>query len=417
MPLRARVLGTLIVGCAVAVLATNSIAATAARTTATAAKANSSGSASAGSYSEASRIARLAETTGVFGAGSGNIAPQNVSAPAASLIKAVPFKPGSLKKTVAIVPCTPTGSCTQDAILMAQIFKKLGLKAKVVPSLSYAPASFQTAWNAALAGHPAAIIGIGTVGAAIGPQLAQAKSDGIYTVFVNGTTLSGAGYDAYIPGGWNLGQIASIAQVIASDKGKSHIVSVVAPEFPDLGVTEGLKFLEAACRQCTIVHATYTAALAVNPVQFGQWTTGLIEQNPNLNYIDTVSADEDVEAAASAIKSSTQPNVKLIAPGLTVAAAEDVRNGDMPFTAGPPLEWVSLQAVDAVLRGLLHKPAVSPAKRTIGVLLLTKSAIPRALTGNNSGPLDRWALTKFNFLAPYEEAWKTNLTSIARNES
>jgi hypothetical protein len=46
----------------------------------------------------------------------------------------------------------------------------------------------------------------------------------------------------------------------------------------------------------------------------------------------------------------------------------------------------------------------------IGVMAMQKSDMPAQLT---DAAIDKWALGRFNFLAPYEKAWGVSFTNIS----
>ena len=92
--------------------------------------------------------------------------------------------------------------------------------------------------------------------------------------------------------------------------------------------------------------------------------------------------------------------------------------GQIPFATGEVEPWGSLAAIDQVFRLWAGKPALPATETGPAAYLVTPGNTPdKSATSVSYGKLDRWALAKFDYLAPYEKAWGVNLHSVIQNES
>ena len=92
--------------------------------------------------------------------------------------------------------------------------------------------------------------------------------------------------------------------------------------------------------------------------------------------------------------------------------------GQIPFATGEVEPWGTLAAIDQVFRLWAGKPALPATETGPAAYLVTPSNTPdKSATSVSYGKLDRWALAKFDYLAPYEKAWGVNLHSVIQNES
>lgn len=372
---------------------------------------------SAGGGSEvAQRIATAATESSIYGPAAGPVDAEALTEARAEDIDAFPYEPGGPEKSVVIVSCSPVvGTCVHEAEVMKKTFDILGIKSRIVTSRDYSPAATQSAWNDALASNPDAIVGIGTVGSSIGPQLARAKSRGIFTMYLNGTEKSGENFDSYVAGGWTLGQVTLAAQMVVAGEGETVVSWLDVPLFPDLGTPDGISFLKENCPGCSVKTGEYTSEEALDPVKIQQLTSSTIRANPKIDFLALASADGQVNAAAQAIRTSGNPDVKLAGVGLTADAQASLSSGDLPFIVGSPQNWVALQGVDGILRGLAGEAPLAPEELKIGVYVMTKDNAPDN-PKFTFGPLDRWAVEQFDFVTPYAEAWNVDLSSVARDQ-
>jgi ABC-type sugar transport system substrate-binding protein len=383
--------------------------------TATASGSSKADTASAKELAAVRQMVKDASSGAVLGPGAGSVhLPVEALTPerGAASITPFPFKPGGTPKSVVVLSCGPTATCVHSSALMVGIVQKLGWKGATVQAQEVAPAPQQAAFNTALGTKPDAVIAIGIAAAVVGPQLARAKKQGVYTVLTNGTELGGKGYDAYLGGGYSLSASVLAAKMIDEGQGKTSIFYAQVPEIPYLGIIEGTEFVKQYCPDCDLIQQDVPVQTLVQPVPMGQFATSMIRKHPKLDYFANPSTDVQVQAASQSFRSAAS-KAKVVASNLNgPTAMAGLTSGDLPFIAGVPQEWSALQAVDAVLRGLAGKPALPAEESKIGVYLMTKENAPDN-PKNLDGPVDRWAVEQFDFVAPYSKAWNVDLSSIA----
>lgn len=348
----------------------------------------------------------------VLGPGAGSITAENTGPAKASDIKPVALKPSGKNKFAILIPCAAQDpACNGQAKASAVALKGLGWSVRIMPSKDYAPASFQAVWDNAVNLIPDAIVGYGTSGSVIGPQLARAKKAGIYTVFVNGTELSGKGYDAYVPAGWTLSQTTVAAGMITDQNGKANIKWLDAPLFPDLGVKAGIEFVKKNCPDCTLTTTKFDAVQCIDPVKMGQLMSSSIQSQPGLRYLPVPGASCNNDAASQAARTSSSPDAQMVGPNLNYQNQTWLEKGQIPWMVGAPEAWIGLQAVDAVLRGAQGMPGLDPVDYKIGVYLATKATAPANPEFTN-GPINAWTIKQFDYVTPYAEAWGIDLSPL-----
>jgi ABC-type sugar transport system substrate-binding protein len=382
--------------------------------------AGASTSSTAGSGSSASamkaaqQIVTLAETKLLYGPTTGPATASQLHAPTDADIQVFPYKPSGSKSIVFVSCSAESGQCTHSAEIGKAFLDKLGVKSTVVQS-NYTPAGNQQAMNTALSLKPNAIITLAIAPDTIGPQIATAKSDGIPVLDGYGTEpIDGGNLSAYVPQGSSLYQIAAAAELIASTNGKGSVAWLSAPEFPELEVDAGTSFFKSTCSTCALISGTETAAQVTNPVTMGQLVTSNIQAHPGLGYVMLASACADLQAAAQAIPSGG--TTKLGAPGCGASAVSAMNAGQIPFATGEVEPWGTLAAIDQVFRLWAGKPALPASETGPAAYLVTPTNTPDHSMNVSYGKLDRWQLSLFNYLAPYDKAWGVNLEPVIQNE-
>ena len=100
-----------------------------------------------------------------------------------------------------------------------------------------------------------------------------------------------------------------------------------------------------------------------------------------------------------------------ISPKYSRNIAADLKPGEVE-------PWGTLAAIDQVFRLWSGKAALPATETGPAAYLVTPSNTPdHSTTSVSYGKLDRWALAKFDYLAPYEKAWGVNLHSVIQDES
>jgi ABC-type sugar transport system substrate-binding protein len=376
-----------------------------------------SGAAAGGSanVADARAVAALASKNLLFGPTTGSAAQSQLRAPTAADVKAFPYKPGGPSRKVVWVSCAPvSGQCTHTAEIGKAYLAKLGIGGSVVQS-DYTPAGNQRALDTALASKPDAIVIVAIAPSTIGPEIARAKAAHIPIVDGIGTRETDKGdLDAYVPQGSNLYQIAAAAQTIAASGGKGSIHWLNAPEFPQLEVAPGTQYVKTACPACKLTEGTETAAQVTDPVKMGQFVTSNIRANPSLNYLVLASACADLQSAAAAARQSG--SVKIAAGGCGASAVSAMNAGNIPFATGSVEPWSALASIDQVLRLWAGQPPLDERQTGPAAYLVTPETTPDKSTKASYGKLDRWTVSKFDYVKPYSQAWGVDLSDVIANE-
>jgi ABC-type sugar transport system substrate-binding protein len=375
-----------------------------------------SGGSASSAVAEASKIVKLAETRLLAGPTTGTVTASEIEAPQESDIQVMPYQANGPVKKLAFVVCSPlSAQCMHEGQIGKEFAAKLGIES-VIENADYTPAGNQRAMNAALGAQPDAIITLAIAPGTIGPQMAQAKKEGIAVIDGEGSEKTNeAGFDAYVPQSSNLYQIAYAAKVIEESEGKGNIVWLNAHEFPQLEVPSAVKFVESTCSECTITEGSETAAQVTAPVPMGQLITSTVRANSGLEWLVMASACADNSAASAAIR-QTGSDVQLGAPGCGAGAIQAMNSSYLPFASGKVEPWGALEGIDQALRLGTGKPALPESEAGPGVYLVTPESTPDTGTSGNYGALDRWTLEKFDYLKPFEKAWGVELKSIIEEE-
>jgi hypothetical protein len=150
-------------------------------------------------------------------------------------------------------------------------------------------------------------------------------------------------------------------------------------------------------------------------VTTGQVITAGVRANPGLNYVSLPSGCADLQAAAAAARGVG--STKVAAPGCGASSVSAMNAGDIPFATGEVEPWGTLAAIDQVFRLWAGKPPLPASQTGPAAYLVTPSTTPDKSTTVSYGKLDRWTLSLFDYLAPYEKAWKVNLHPVIQSES
>jgi ABC-type sugar transport system substrate-binding protein len=367
-----------------------------------------------GAVATAQHVATLAETKLLYGPTTGPATASQLHAPTAADINVLPYKPPSGKSIVFVSCSAESGQCTHSAEIGKAFLAKMGISSTVVQS-NYTPAGNQQAMNTALAMKPDAIIMLAIAPSTIGAQIAQAKAQHVPVVDGYGTEpIDGGDLSAYVPQGSSLYQIASGAEMIAAAGAKANVLWYSAPEFPELEVPAGISFFKSTCPTCHLATGTVTAAQVTSPVTTGQVITAGVRANSSLNYVSLPSGCADLQAAAAAARGVG--STKVAAPGCGASSVSAMNAGDIPYATGEVEPWGTLAAIDQVFRLWAGKPPLPASQTGPAAYLVTPSTTPDKSTNVSYGKIDRWTLSLFDYLAPYEKAWKVNLHSVIQSE-
>lgn len=304
-----------------------------------------------------------------------------------------------------------SGSSTVPAIvhqvnLATTWFEALGFEVKSAAG-NFTPAEDQRVMNEALKWDPDAIYDVSVLPASIGPQLAEAKERGIPVVYTVGTPNNTPGeFAAWVSQSTNLSQALFAAQLIVQSGGDANVMWVAAPLFKEIETDVGMKYMEENCADCTMDSFDATDQL-YTPVAMASMTTSLIRSNPEMDYLALPAACVPVSASVEAARQLG--DVVVEATGCPASAAALINSGDLYGATGIVEPMSVLQGMDQLLR-MLDGEEPLPAEETgPAAFYFDAETIPDTSLDGNFGPIDRWALEKFDFLAPYEDVWGVDL--------
>lgn len=363
----------------------------------------------------AERVVELAKTSLLYGPTTGLATPDELRAPEASDIDAFEYEPiDGPTPTAAIVGCaTIAPACVHTAELIQAYLAKLDIDSEIVYS-DYSPAGNQRAMNTALSKDPTAIFTIAVSPSTVGPQIERAKAAGIFVIDAVGTEeTDGGDLDAYVPQGSNLFQIALAAQLALSIEGEGAVTWLDAPAFPELEVRAGTDFFKQVCPACSLTEDDVTAAQVTNPVTMGSLITSLMRSKPDTKYVTLASACADLQSAAAALR---RTKGTLAAPGCGAAAIAAMNAGNLKFASGTIEPWGALAAVDQMLRLLSGEKPLPESDLGPAAYLVTPESTPFEGTTPSYAQLDQWAVSVFDFVTPYSEAWGVDLSDVIANE-
>jgi ABC-type sugar transport system substrate-binding protein len=384
-------------------------------TAATSASSGTTTGANGAASAEAVRASTLAQTTLLYGPTTGPAKPSQLRAPKASDISAYPYKADGTKRKVAILACSPTAAlCVHTAELTKEYLDKLGIASTTTMS-DYTPAGDQRAMNTALSQKPDAIIFYGLQPLTMGPQLTKAKAAGIPVIDGLGSSATNEGnVDAHVPQGSSLYQIAVAAQMAVDGKGAGNIRWLDVANGPNLENKVGIQFLRDVCPGCTVSTGSETVDQVVDPVKVGQLVTSAVRAHPDLTYLTFASACMQLQAAAVAARQAG--DVKVTAGGCGAAAISSMNAGQIPFATGSVEPWSALASIDQTMRLWDKQPPLPDEKTGPAAYAVTPDSTPDKSTKATPGPLDRWTVSRFDYVAPYSKAWGVDLSSVIASE-
>jgi ABC-type sugar transport system substrate-binding protein len=262
------------------------------------------------------------------------------------------------------------------------------------------PSGDVRAFDAAIARHPNAIVGVALSQSVLGQPMAAAHAAGIKVVGIALPHLMGPpnGYDQTAPA--PEGAATQVQQwiAIADSNGKAKIGYMWDTASGTLGAVLPIAQKQLTdCSGCSQVPAVNHAyATASDPVSMARLTSSLIDRSPGLGYILTPYG-EGVPGIISGVKQSPNPNVKVISQNGEVEEVAAVHSGQLFADVGFSLNQMGWTGVDALVRLLAGKPALPVQDEGVVLHIFTQSNAPA--NGNFN-----WAAA-FPYEQNYEKAW------------
>ena len=300
---------------------------------------------------------------------------------------------------VEVISCAAGSACDGAADGAIDAGKALGWTMHYSAS-DGTPSGDVRAFDAAVARHPNAIIGVALSQSVLGQPMAAAHKAGIKVVGIAlPHTLSPPnGYDVTAPA---LEAAATQVQewtAMADSDGKAKFGFMWDTASGTLGavlpIAQKQVTLCSGCSQVSAVNHSY--ATCANPVQMAGLTSSLIERSPGLNYILSPYGC-GAPGIVQGVKQSPNPNVKILSQNGEVAQVAQVHQGQLFADVGFSLNQMGWTGVDALVRLLGGHQALPVQDEGVVLHIFTQSNSPA--NGNFN-----WAKA-FPYEQEYKKAW------------
>ena len=309
---------------------------------------------------------------------------------------------------LAVISCAPTGGCLNTANTMAAIAGKLGWQSSVASS-NGTPSTAQQLFSNALTQNVDAIVSVAVPGIFVQQQLHEAKQRGVTTIEVNGSSLSGPGYDGYVDFREPLTKALLAAWIAKDSGGKAHTLWLDAQGNADLGIAAG-KGMYKLCTGCSSDSESWAITDFLNPVTVQQKLSAVLQSKPDTDYVVWPTDGLPLSPAAQAIsQSGGSGRVKIVSSDLDPSAQSLIKSGQVVVAAGSQ-GWLSLAGIDAVIRGIAGKPIPAADAWGVGVQYFDKANLPSQGTYS---AYDAGIKAKVDFVTPYAKAWGVDLSTIS----
>jgi ribose transport system substrate-binding protein len=300
---------------------------------------------------------------------------------------------------VEVISCAAGSACDGAADGAIDAGKALGWTMHYSASDS-TPAGDVRAFDAAVARHPNAIIGVALSQSILGQPMAAAHKAGIKVVGIAlpQTEKPPNGYDVTAPAPEAAATQVQQWTAIADSDGKAKFAYMWDTASGTLGavlpIAQKQVGLCSSCSQVPAVNHSY--AVCNNPVQMAGLTSSLIERSPGLGYILSPYGC-GVPGMVSGVKQSPSPNVKILSQNGEVAQVAQVHQGQLFADVGFSLNQMGWTGVDALVRLLGGHPALPVQDEGVVLHIFTQSNAPA--DGNFN-----WAKA-FPYEQNYKKAW------------
>ena len=300
---------------------------------------------------------------------------------------------------VEVISCAAGSACDGAANGAIDAGKALGWTMHYSASDS-TPAGDVRAFDAAIARHPNAIIGVALSQSILGQPMAEAHKAGIKVVGIAlpQTEKPPNGYDVTAPAPEAAATQTQEWTAMADADGKAKFGFMWDTASGTLGavlpIAQDQIKLCSTCSQVPPVNHSY--AVCNNPVQMAGLTSSLIERSPGLNYVLSPYGC-GVPGMVQGVKQSPNPNVKILSQNGEVAQVAQVHQGQLFADVGFSLNQMGWTGVDALVRLLSGHPALPVQEEGVVLHIFTQANAPA------DGNFD-WAKA-FPYEQNYKKAW------------
>lgn len=304
------------------------------------------------------------------------------------------------KKIIAIACATVAPFCaniTQGAVEAA---KALGWDATYLDGKG-SPQGFVQAFETAINLKPDGIITMALPESQLATYIAKAHAAGIKLVGASSIpekiSVENGHYDAYVSVREDSNTLLQAWYTIADSDGKARVTWLWDPGYPFLMTAlERSKKIIAECSGCKAEEVGLRELeAAANPVRMQQIATGLLNRNPDANYLLTAYGlnSHSVTLAAR----SLGRDVKVVAKNADPNNVAFVSQGELQAEVGASSNWGGWAAVDQMVRLLAGQPALDIMEENQPEHIFVKSNAPA------DGVLDFEKL--YDYKKKYLELW------------
>lgn len=297
-------------------------------------------------------------------------------------------KPIPSGKTVAFISCGPAPTCAANGVVAQEAAKLLGWNVKIY-NTDGTPTGVQGAWQAILQSQPrpVGVVWEGLPPEIMQPQLAQAKSEGIFTAACcvtnpsTGAPDSGNGLVDYndFPNQPEVLGPALATYVDAVSHGKGQAV-FVGDSYP-ITTADGTAFmadLKKLCPGCSSGFLNIPTADVGGP-EVAPLIIGYLQAHPSTKYVVMASDGGTDQGLPAALKNAGLGDVTLTGNGPVLSSLQYIKQGGEASAIYFPYYELMYADIDAIARhvvGASQQPPLTPP-----VWLLVKGNIPPTTTG------------------------------------
>jgi len=345
-------------------------------------------------------------------------AKQAITGPAQGIVPAADLKPwtpedmpvpvaaGKKSVKVAVVTAFPAGFPVYAAALLKAIGAELGWQVQTFAAATPDPAGASAAMNQAILTKPDVIIAPAVPSVFIAQGLAQAKAKGIKTIDLHGDSVTGPGFDAYVPASEGVQKALLGAWAVAKSDGKANAVVAGSPPFADANAAAAIDYIKA-CTGCKVKGVEFSPDVFSDPTKTPASLASAIS-SADVDYVIFPNGSTPLQGALNGIKASRSKNAQLLVNSPGPPTVQYVRDGQTPMLAWVPPALMVLTAIDDVNRMMAGAAPLDEQDLRMPVSYWTKENAPKP----ELGAMTAAELQSADFLTPFEKAWGIQLKDV-----
>jgi hypothetical protein len=349
-----------------------------------------------------------AAASAVTGPSVGSVPASQIVPWAPSLMPAPINLPTGKSIRVDVVYNIPVGFTPYSAHLVQAIGQKLGWQVKVIIGTANTAQAALAAMQQAVLDKPTAIIASVVPGVWVGQALAQAKSEGIYTIDMHQDSTDGPGYDAWVPDGEGIQKALLGAYAVAQSKGAGKTLLVTAPGFSDANIPAAAAYL-GKCSGCSTQTTQFNPADFTNPATIQGDVTAKLAAGTNPGYIVWPDGGLPIQPVINAVSASpTDTKAEVLVNDAAPGSIQPLKARQLPIVVYAPAALMPLIAVDDVNRMVQGQKPLAENVLRFPVSYWT----PQNSPAPSYPAITAAQLQNTDWLSPYEKAWHIQLKSV-----